>query len=131
MRGSNLKPEAGKATQFNSETGSKAGKASGKARRLAANFKEAAQAILNEEKNLKNADGEVVGKTNGREALIKVVTNKAIKGDLNAINLLIKLAGEDVTKIEVTGKGGRDLFRDLTNKELDAKMKDLLRKLDK
>ena len=131
MRGCNLKPEAAKATRFNSETGSKAGQASGKARRLAANFREAAQAILNEEKNLKDAEGKVVGKTNGREALIKVVMNKAIKGDLNAINMLIRLAGEDVTKIEVTGKDGKELFKGQTNKELDSKIKDLMRKLDK
>lgn len=123
--------EVSKATQFNSERGSKAGKASGKARRLAANFREAAQAILNEEKLQKDVNGNVVGKTNGREALIKVLMNQAIKGNLKAIEMLIKLTGEEITKVEVTGKDGKELFKGQTNKELDGKIKELMRKLDK
>lgn len=131
MRGENLDPDKGKATRFNSKTGSKAGKASGKARRLAANFREAAIAILAEEKNLKDADGNIVGKTNGREALMKVLMNKAVKGDLKAIELMLKISGEETTKIELTGKGGHDLFKNHSTKELDSKIKDLMRKLDK
>lgn len=112
------------------ERGKKGGKASGISRRLAATFREAALNVLDEEKSLKDEAGKVVGKTNGREALMNVLMRQAVKGNIKAIEMLLKISGEGVAeKIEISGKDGSDLFKGLTNKELEDKVKELNRKL--
>lgn len=103
--------------------------ASNKKQRINKTFREAMEKILAEEKTKVGADGKKY-KVNGREALMGVLMNAAAKGNIKAIEMVMNIAGEGLsTKLELTGKGGTDLFSSMTDKELDAKIKEMQNKL--
>lgn len=103
-------PNIGKDTQF--RTGEqqaiiarKGGEASGKARREKQNAQQVARAILDEV--LKSTDGSEV---TIRYAMLRKAAEKAYKGDLRAMETLVKISGEmPAEKREVTGKDGAPL----------------------
>lgn len=96
----------GKATQFRSDangegTAREAGKKSGKRRRFAKSFVEATMANL-EKKVLNKSTGEMV---NGFEAASNMLMSMAMKGNIQAMRLLIELVGElnKAQKLEISG----------------------------
>lgn len=83
-----------------SEYARKAGQASGRARRFAKTFKEAAMKAL--EQKAKNGKGEDI---NGREAIINSLMAQAVKGNIKAAQIMIELVGEaPIKKMEVEEK---------------------------
>ena len=89
-----------------SEMGAKGGKASGRSRRFAKSFKEAAEAEMKVTTQTKAGD-----KINGREAVVKALVREAVKGNVRAAELLLKIVGEfPADKHELTGAEGKPLM---------------------
>lgn len=94
------------------ELGRKGGIASGKARRLKKETQAVAKAILNE--IVKTTDGNEVSV---RYAMLRSAAQKALKGDIKSIDLLVKLADEmPKTQAELTIKS--DKYDSMTDEEL-------------
>ena len=109
------------------ENGKKGGIASGKARLAKKTAREYAIAAL--EGVVKGKDGT---KTTVKDVMIQKLIAKAVsESDLNAIKYIVELIGEAASqKIEVTGKDGKDLFKNKTDEELEAEIAELRRKLE-
>lgn len=109
------------------ENGKKGGIASGKARLAKKTAREYAIAAL--EGVVKGKDGT---KTTVKDVMIQKLIAKAVsESDLNAIKYIVELIGEAASqKIEVTGKDGKDLFKNKTDEELEAEIAELIRKLE-
>ena len=61
----------------------------------------------------------------------KLIAKAVGESDLNAIKYIVELIGEAASqKIEVTGKDGKDLFKNKTDEELEAEIAELRRKLE-
>ena len=108
------------------ELASKAGIASGKARKEKKTAREFAEAALNAEVTDKSTGKKVVVK----DAIIQKLVAKAIQeNDLQTVKYLFDLIGENpAQKMEITGAEGKDLIpaKPLTKEEL----KELHRKLE-
>ena len=109
------------------KNGKKGGIASGKARLAKKTAREYAIAAL--EGVVKGKDGNT---TTVKDVMIQKLIAKAVsESDLNAIKYIVELIGEAASqKIEVTGKDGKDLFKNKTDEELDAEIAELRRKLE-
>ena len=109
------------------KNGKKGGIASGKARLAKKTAREYAIAAL--EGVVKGKDGT---KTTVKDVMIQKLIAKAVsESDLNAIKYIVELIGEAASqKIEVTGKDGKDLFKNKTDEELEAEIAELRRKLE-
>ena len=109
------------------ENGKKGDIASGKARLAKKTAREYAIAAL--EGVVKGKDGT---KTTVKDVMIQKLIAKAVgESDLNAIKYIVELIGEAASqKIEVTGKDGKDLFKNKTDEELEAEIAELRRKLE-
>lgn len=104
---------------------SNGGKASGKARRDKRKLKDLLELAMSQK--VTNQKGE--SETKKAVAMIRLA-DKCISGDLKAIELAAKLLGEATEQVEVTGKGGKDIFASLTDDELAAKLEETRRKLE-
>lgn len=94
------------------ELGRKGGIASGKARRLKKETQAVAKAILNE--LVKTTDGNEVSV---RYAMLRSAAQKALKGDIKSIDLLVRLADEmPKPQAELTIKS--DKYDTMTDEEL-------------
>lgn len=94
------------------ELGRKGGIASGKARRLKKETQAVAKAILNE--LVKTTDGNEVSV---RYAMLRSAAQKALKGDIKSIDLLVRLADEmPKPQAELTIKS--DKYDNMTDEEL-------------
>lgn len=121
--------------RFTSETaramGSKGGKRSQAVQRFARTFREAAMKALDEVKQSKDKQGNMVDYV-AREEIVNSLIRESIKGNVRAAELLMKVAGESPTeKLEVTGAGGKDLFTSKTDTELKSTLDALMEKLGK
>lgn len=117
MNDENLKPCAYKLSREEAKRG---GIASGEARRRRRALRDDLCALL--DTKVKNGDGDE--KTTQEIVVLKLV-NKAIKGDLRAVEIIGKLLGEFTDKHEITGADGRDLFSRLSDEELERKIQEL------
>ena len=87
------------------EMGARGGKASGRTRRFAKSFKEAAEAEMKVTAETRSGE-----KINGREAIVKSLVREATKGNVRAAELLLKILEEfPADKHEVTGAEGKPL----------------------
>ena len=94
------------------ELGRKGGIASGKARRQKRETQAVAKAILNE--LVKTTDG---GEVSVRYAMLRSAAQKALKGDIKSIDLLVRLADEmPKPQAELTIKS--DKYDTMTDEEL-------------
>lgn len=112
--------------------GRRGGIASGKAKRARKTFREIAEVL-----GAMRATGKAVDNVKKMFPQVKdkditndvaIVANnifRAINGDAKASEWLVKIMGENIVKAEVTGKDGRDLFTNMTDDELEAKIKAL------
>lgn len=124
----NLKPfDKTQSREEAKKNGKKGGIASGKARLAKKTAREYAIAAL--EGVVKGKDGT---KTTVKDVMIQKLIAKAVsESDLNAIKYIVELIGEAASqKIEVTGKDGKDLFKNKTDEELEAEIAELRRKLE-
>ena len=124
----NLKPfDKTQSREEAKKNGKKGGIASGKARLAKKTAREYAIAAL--EGVVKGKDGNT---TTVKDVMIQKLIAKAVsESDLNAIKYIVELIGEAASqKIEVTGKDGKDLFKNKTDEELEAEIAELRRKLE-
>lgn len=94
----------GERTRFTSENASEMGRRgsekSARTRRFAKTFKEAALAQL--KKRVQASNGQEV---NGREAMMAVLMREAMKGKTQAMELMLKIAGEyPADKVQVSSE---------------------------
>lgn len=104
----------------------KAGIKSGQVRRDKRTMRETLAMLL--ELQLKDKNGNPV-KSNFtgddlsiKEAILTKTIAQALKGDQRSASTIIDLMGERTIKNELTGKDGKDLFSNLSDAELDAKI---------
>lgn len=101
----NLRPANLQSKKEARENGRKGGIASGIARREKRTMKELLDMVLSQEVTNKNGE-----KATKKEVIAIQLANKAVNGDLKAIDQLTKLIGEQIVKTEITGKDGKDLI---------------------
>lgn len=114
--------------------GRKGGIASGKARRERRTFRELAEmlgAMQANEKTRANVQ-KVLPTLKDKDISydVAIVVNNLIRasnGDSRASEWLSKIRGEVVNRTELTGKDGEDLFKGMTDEELEARIKSLER----
>lgn len=70
--------------------------------------------------------GEVITK---KEAMLKVLYDRAIKGDIKATKMILQIQGELISKAEILNKDEL-VLGDMSNEELDSKIKQLIEQLD-
>lgn len=70
--------------------------------------------------------GEVITK---KEAMLKVLYDRAIKGDIKATKMILQIQGELISKAEILNKDEL-VLGDMSNEELDFKIKQLIEQLD-
>ena len=106
----NFDPNIGKSTQFTSgekaaRNGQKGGLAKAQAKREQQTAQQVARAILDEILHAKDGSEVTI-----RYAMLRKAAEKAYKGDLKAIDTLIKISGEmPAERKEITGKDGAPL----------------------
>lgn len=126
MNEENLIPNKNRTPDERRELAQKAGIASGEARREQRKLKELIDIAM--AKELKNKE---TGESATRKEITAIqLANKCVNGDLKAIKLVAQLTGELVTKSEVTGKDGKELFAGLTDEQLEERVKELQRKMN-
>lgn len=102
----NLIPNSARSPNEIRENGRKGGINSGRARREKRTLKQLIEIVMSKKQT--NSKGET--ETNKMIMVINLC-QKALKGDLKAVELVTKLSGEfEPQKVEVTGKNGKDLF---------------------
>lgn len=117
----NLRPASLQSKKEARENGRKGGIASGIARREKRTMKELLDMVLSQE--ITNKNGE---KATKKEVIAIQLANKAVNGDLKAIDQLTKLIGEQIIKTEVTGAEGRPLIpQRMSDEELKAEIERL------
>ena len=86
-------------TQFTSANAAEMGRKGGRKKGFAKSFREAAEAELKKKKVTQK--GEVV---NGREAIMMSLAKEAMKGNVKAIEMMLKIVGENpVERLELSG----------------------------
>lgn len=117
----NLRPASLQSKKEARENGRKGGIASGIARREKRTMKDLLDMVLSQE--ITNKNGE---KATKKEVIAIQLANKAVNGDLKAIDQLTKLIGEQIIKTEVTGSEGRPLIpQRMSDEELKAEIERL------
>lgn len=108
MNDENLIPFSKRSKGEARESGRKGGIASGKARREKQTAQQVAKQILDEILHAKDGSAVTI-----RYAMLRKAAEKAYKGDLKAIDTLIKISGEmPAERKEITGAGGQPLVGD-------------------
>lgn len=110
MNEQNLIPNSMRSPTEVRENGRKGGINSGRARREKRTLRELIDLVLSQK--IKNTE-------TGEQATKKYVVaiklcERAIKGDIKAIELLTKILGEQKEKVELTGKDGTPLYQPRT-----------------
>lgn len=111
----NLIPQSEKTPEERRRIAQMGGKASAKRRKEKRSMKELLELAFST--TIKNSSsGEEVSR---KEATVRVLVDKCVRGDLKAIDLATKMLGELKDKVEITGKDGEELFkpRRLTKEE--------------
>ena len=121
MNEQNLKPNSERTPSERKQLASKAGKASGKARREKRTMKQLLEIALS--LMVTNKKGETASR---KEVIAIQLVNRAASGDLKAIDLLTKLIGEQIVKQETQVTVKKDKFDDMSAQELTEMAKNIM-----
>ena len=121
MNEQNLKPNSERTPSERKKLASKAGKASGKARREKRTMKQLLEIALS--LMVTNKKGETASR---KEVIAIQLVNRAASGDLKAIDLLTKLIGEQVVRQETQVTVKKDKFDDMSAQELTEMAKNIM-----
>ena len=121
MNEQNLKPNSERTPSERKQLASKAGKASGKARREKRTMKQLLEIALS--LMVTNKKGETASR---KEVIAIQLVNRAASGDLRAIDLLTKLIGEQIVRQETQVTVKKDKFDDMSAQELTAMAKHIM-----
>lgn len=121
MNEQNLKPNSERTPSERKQLASKAGKASGKARREKRTMKQLLEIALS--LMVTNKKGETASR---KEVIAIQLVNRAASGDLRAIDLLTKLIGEQIVRQETQVTVKKDKFDDMSAQELTEVAKNIM-----
>lgn len=121
MNEQNLKPNSERTPSERKQLASKAGKASGKARREKRKMKQLLEIALS--LRVTNKKGETASK---KEVIAIQLVNRAASGDLRAIDLLTKLIGEQIVRQDTQVTVKKDKFDDMSAQELTEMAKNIM-----
>lgn len=121
MNEQNLKPNSERTPSERKQLASKAGKASGKARREKRTMKQLLEIALS--LMVTNKKGETASR---KEVIAIQLVNRAASGDLKAIDLLTKLIGEQIVRQETQVTVKKDKFDDMSAQELTEVAKNIM-----
>ena len=121
MNEQNLKPNSERTPSERKQLASKAGKASGKARREKRTMKQLLEIALS--LMVTNKKGETASR---KEVIAIQLVNRAASGDLRAIDLLTKLIGEQIVRQETQVTVKKDKFDDMSAQELTEMAKHIM-----
>lgn len=121
MNEQNLKPNSERTPSGRKQLASKAGKASGKARREKRTMKQLLEIALS--LMVTNKKGETASR---KEVIAIQLVNRAASGDLKAIDLLTKLIGEQIVRQETQVTVKKDKFDDMSAQELTEVAKNIM-----
>lgn len=121
MNEQNLKPNSERTPSERKQLASKAGKASGKARREKRTMKQLLEIALS--LMVTNKRGETASR---KEVIAIQLVNRAASGDLRAIDLLTKLIGEQIVRQETQVTVKKDKFDDMSAQELTEMAKNIM-----
>lgn len=121
MNEQNLKPNSERTPSERKQLASKAGKASGKARREKRTMKQLLEIALS--LMVTNKKGETASR---KEVIAIQLVNRAASGDLKAIDLLTKLLGEQIVRQETQVTVKKDKFDDMSAQELTEMAKNIM-----
>lgn len=121
MNEQNLKPNSERTPSERKQLASKAGKASGKARREKRTMKQLLEIALS--LMVTNKKGETASR---KEVIAIQLVNRAASGDLRAIDLLTKLIGEQIVRQETQVTVKKDKFDDMNAQELTEMAKNIM-----
>lgn len=121
MNEQNLKPNSERTPSERKQLASKAGKASGKARREKRTMKQLLEIALS--LMVTNKKGETASR---KEVIAIQLVNRAASGDLRAIDLLTKLIGEQIVRQETQVTVKKDKFDDMSAQELTEMAKNIM-----
>lgn len=121
MNEQNLKPNSERTPSERKQLASKAGKASGKARREKRTMKQLLEIALS--LMVTNKKGETASR---KEVIAIQLVNRAASGDLKAIDLLTKLIGEQIVRQETQVTVKKDKFDDMSAQELTEMAKNIM-----
>lgn len=121
MNEQNLKPNSERTPSERKQLASKAGKASGKARREKRTMKQLLEIALS--LMVTNKKGETASR---KEVIAIQLVNRAASGDLKAIDLLTKLIGEQIVRQETQVTVKKDKFDDMSAQELTEMAKHIM-----
>lgn len=121
MNEQNLKPNSERTPSERKQLASKAGKASGKARREKRTMKQLLEIALS--LMVTNKRGETASR---KEVIAIQLVNRAASGDLKAIDLLTKLIGEQIVRQETQVTVKKDKFDDMSAQELTEMAKNIM-----
>lgn len=121
MNEQNLKPNSERTPSERKQLASKAGKASGKARREKRTMKQLLEIALS--LMVTNKKGETASR---KEVIAIQLVNRAASGDLRAIDLLTKLIGEQIVRQETEVTVKKDKYDDMSAQELTEMAKHIM-----
>lgn len=121
MNEQNLKPNSERTPSERKQLASKAGKASGKARREKRTMKQLLEIALS--LMVTNKKGETASR---KEVIAIQLVNRAASGDLRAIDLLTKLIGEQIVRQDTQVTVKKDKFDDMSAQELTEMAKNIM-----
>ena len=121
MNEQNLKPNSERTPSERKQLASKAGKASGRARREKRTIKQLLEIALS--LKVTNKKGETASR---KEVIAIQLVNRAASGDLKAIDLLTKLIGEQIVRQETQVKIKKDKFDDMCAQDLTEMAKNIM-----
>ena len=121
MNEQNLKPNSERTPSERKQLASKAGKASGKARREKRTMKQLLEIALS--LMVTNKKGETASR---KEVIAIQLVNRAASGDLKAIDLLTKLIGEQIVRQDTQVTVKKDKFDDMSAQEFTEMAKNLM-----
>lgn len=121
MNEQNLKPNSERTPSERKQLASKAGKASGKARREKRTMKQLLEIALS--LMVTNKKGETASR---KEVIAIQLVNRAASGNLRAIDLLTKLIGEQIVRQETQVTVKKDKFDDMSAQELTEVAKNIM-----
>lgn len=121
MNEQNLKPNSERTPSERKQLASKAGKASGRARREKRTMKQLLEIALS--LMVTNKKGETASR---KEVIAIQLVNRAASGDLKAIDLLTKLIGEQIVRQETEVTVKKDKYDDMSAQELTEMAKHIM-----
>ena len=125
MNEQNLKPNSERTPSERKQLASKAGKASGKARREKRTMKQLLEIALS--MMVTNKKGETASR---KEVIAIQLVNKAASGDLKAMDLLTKLIGEQIVRQETEVTVKKDKYDDMSAEELTEAAKNIMNSME-